>query len=405
MKKESNWKKTFFTIWTGQAFSQLSSSVLQMAIVWDLIANTNSSIVLALSGIMAFLPQGILGPFIGVFIDRYDRKKIMIISDLVIALASLSLVIEGIFGSLPIWLVMVVLCIRSIGTAFHTPSLQAVTPLIVPSDMLAKCSGYSQTLQSVSLIISPALAAVLYAVWDINYIILIDVIGALIALITLAVSKIPKLDKVEISEIPNVISEAVDGIKALKRHNLLVFMIICALFSLVYMPIYVLYPMMTLDYFGKTSWHAGFVEIVFGVGMLVGAVTLGAFGGFKNKIHTMMLSTLLIGIGLLLSGILSTNGFIWFAVFSVVIGFASPFYTGIQTVIFQEKIEPEYLGRVMSLVGSLMVISTPVGIAISGFVSEQIGIENLFLTLGIIIIMISLLFVAIPSVREVGKSN
>ena len=404
MKKQQNWKKTFFTIWTGQAFSQLSSSVLQMAIVWDLIANTNSSIILALSGIMAFLPQGLLGPFIGVFIDRYDRKTIMVISDLVIALASLSLVVVGMFGVLPIWLVMMVLCIRSIGSAFHTPSLQAVTPLIVPNDMLAKCSGYSQTLQSVSLIISPALAAALYAVWDINYIILIDVVGALIALITLAVSNIPKLEDIEKSEVPNIIEEAKDGIKALKRHNLLVFMIICALFSLVYMPIYVLYPMMTLSYFGGTSWHAGFVEIVFGVGMLIGAVTLGVCGGFKNKIHTMTISTLLIGLGLLLSGTLPVNGFIWFAVLSGIIGFASPFYTGIQNVIFQEKIEPEYLGRVMSLSGSLMVISTPVGIAISGFVSEKIGIENLFLVLGIIIVVISLLFVGIPSVRKCGRT-
>lgn len=403
MKKENNWKKTFFTIWTGQAFSQLSSSVLQMAIVWDLIANTNSSIILALSGIMAFLPQGLLGPFIGVFIDRYDRKKIMIISDIVIAAASLLLVVAGMFGPLPIWLVMVVLCIRSIGAAFHTPSLQAVTPLIVPTDMLAKCSGYSQTLQSVSLIISPALAAALYAVWDINYIILIDVLGALIALATLLVSRIPKLDNVEKSAVPNVIEEAKDGIKALKRHNLLAFMIICALFSLVYMPIYVLYPMMTLSYFGGTSWHAGFVEIVFGVGMLIGALVLGAWGGFKNKIHTITVSTLLIGLGLLISGLLPVSQFIWFAVLSAIIGFASPFYTGIQTVIFQEKIESEYLGRVMSLVGSLMVISTPVGIAISGFVSEQIGIENLFLVLGIIIIVISLLFVAVPSVRKSGE--
>lgn len=403
MKKESNWKKTFFTIWAGQAFSQLSSSVLQMAIVWDLIANTNSSIILALSGIMAFLPQGLLGPFIGVFIDRYDRKKIMIVSDLVIALASLSLVVAGIFGPMPIWLVMIVLCIRSIGTAFHTPSLQAVTPLIVPNNMLAKCSGYSQTLQSVSLIISPALAAALYAILDINYIVLIDVIGALIALITLAVSKIPKLDNVEKSEVLNVIIEAKDGIKALRRHNLLTFMIICALFSLVYMPIYVLYPMMTLSYFCKTSWHAGLVEIIFGIGMLVGAVTLGSWGGFKNKIYTIMLSTLLIGFGLLFSGLLPLSGFIWFAVLSSIIGFASPFYTGIQTVIFQDKVEPKYLGRVMSLVGSLMVISTPIGIFISGFISEQIGINSLFTLLGIIIVIISLLFIAIPSVRDVEK--
>lgn len=69
--------KTFFTIYFGQAVSQLTSSVLQMAIVWYLIAEGASGIIIALSGIMAFLPQGILGLFVGVYIDRHNRKAII----------------------------------------------------------------------------------------------------------------------------------------------------------------------------------------------------------------------------------------------------------------------------------------------------------------------------------------
>lgn len=400
---ELNWKKAFFTIWTGQAVSQLSSSVLQMAIIWYLIADTQSPIIVSLSGIMAFLPQGLLGPFIGVFIDRYNRKVIMIVSDLVVAFASLVLVVSGIFSELPVWLIMLVLLIRSVGMAFHTPSLQTVTPLIVPKNMLAKCSGYSQTLQSISLIVSPGLAAVLFAVLDINYIILIDVVGALIALTTLVIVKVPDRKR-ENTEIPNVLREAVDGIRELKDKNLVGFMLLGAIFNLFYMPLFVLFPMMPLSYFGMTEWHAGLVEIVFGIGMLVGAGGLSFWGGTNNKVYTVMWAVFVIGVSLTISGTLPPSGFVLFAVLSAFLGLATPF-VNLQNVVFQQHIDDEYLGRVMSLSGSLMVIATPIGITLSGVMAEFIGIDNLFFILGIFIIVTSFLYWVIPSVRNSDKPN
>ena len=112
------WKVQFVKIWTGQAVSLLTSSVLQMASVWYLTERTGSSAVLSFATLIGFLPQAVLGTFIGVFIDRYSRKKIMICADLFIAAASLILVAVGMFGEIPIWLIMIVLFVRSIGSAF-----------------------------------------------------------------------------------------------------------------------------------------------------------------------------------------------------------------------------------------------------------------------------------------------
>jgi DHA3 family macrolide efflux protein-like MFS transporter len=152
---DMNWKKSFFTIWAGQAVSLITSAVLQMALIWYITFRTNSAAALSLASIIAFLPQAVLGPFIGVLIDRWNRKTIMIVSDLFIAAVAGVMAIIGIYGEIPVWGVMVVLGIRSIGTAFHTPSLSAVTPLIVPEDSLTKYAGFSQSLSSVSLILSP----------------------------------------------------------------------------------------------------------------------------------------------------------------------------------------------------------------------------------------------------------
>lgn len=392
-----NINKTFLIVYTGQAISQLTSSILQMAIVWYLITETNSSNIVALSGIVGFLPQGVLGLFIGVFIDRFDRKKIMIISDLLIAAASLSLSISGFFGGISIPLIMIVLFIRSVGTAFHVPSLQAITPLIVSKDELPKYSGYSQTLQSISLLLSPVLASFFFSIWSLQAIVMLDVLGAIIGVFTLCIVTIPKI-KIDFENTKiDIALEMKEGIATLKKNRLFNFMLLGAAFSIVYIPIFVLYPMMTLSYFGKNQWYAGAIEVVFAIGMLIGSLVLGATGGGKRKIVTIAFFCFIIGISLSISGILGKNMFLGFALCSTLLGFATPFYQGLQIVVFQQKIQEKYLGRVMSLSGSLMAIGTPIGIGLSGIISDKIGVENFFLYSGILIIFISILYLTVQT--------
>ena len=143
---QQNWKKVFYTIWTGQAFSQLSSSILQFAIVWYLTDKTKSGIVLSLAMLVGYLPQELLGPFIGVYIDRLNRKMIMAVSDLIIAGVSLLLAFAALGGEPKIWLILLVMLARAIGSAFHNPTLQAITPQLVPKEELTKCAGYTQSL-------------------------------------------------------------------------------------------------------------------------------------------------------------------------------------------------------------------------------------------------------------------
>lgn len=392
-----NINKTFLIVYTGQAISQLTSSILQMAIVWYLITETNSSNIVALSGIVGFLPQGVLGLFIGVFIDRFDRKKIMIISDLLIAAASLSLSVSGFFGEISIPLIMIVLFIRSVGTAFHVPSLQAVTPLIVSKDELPKYSGYSQTLQSISLLLSPVLAGFFFSIWSLQAIVMLDVLGAIIGVFTLCIVTIPKI-KIDFENTKiDIALDMKEGIATLKKNRLFNFMLLGAAFSIVYIPIFVLYPMMTLSYFGKNQWYAGAIEVVFAIGMLIGSLVLSATGGGKRKIVTIAFFCFIIGISLSISGILGKNMFLGFALCSTLLGFATPFYQGLQIVVFQQKIQEKYLGRVMSLSGSLMAIGTPIGIGLSGIISDKIGVENFFLYSGILIIFISILYLTVQT--------
>lgn len=271
MEKYNNWKLKFYTIWAGQAVSLITSAILQMAIIFYLTEKTGSAMVLSMASLVGFLPYAVFGPAIGVLVDRHDRKKIMIGADLIIAAAGAVLAIVALYMELPIWMVMVVLFIRSIGTAFHTPALNAVTPLLVPEEQLTKCAGYSQSLQSISYIVSPAVAALLYSVWELNAIIAIDVLGAVIASITVAIVRIPKLGDQVQSLKPNFIREMKEGMAVLRQNKgLFALLLVGTLYMFVYMPINALYPLITMEYFNGTPMHISITEIAYASGMLIG---------------------------------------------------------------------------------------------------------------------------------------
>lgn len=399
-----DWKRNFFTIWIGQAFSQLSSSVLQFAIIWYLTNKTGSAVVLSIAMMMGFLPQGLLGPFIGVWIDRYNRKRIMIISDLFISAASLAMVIAGWMGMLSTGLILAVLLLRSIGSAFHTPCLQAVTPQIVPPDQLTRCSGYSQALESVSQILSPVIAAVLYSSWSLSGIIFLDVIGALIAVAALKMAVIPQMHRDENPGKVQVLREALEGFRILRtRKGMLGLVLISSLYTVALMPTSALFPLMSMSYFHGTSTYASVVEVVFSVGLLLGSLVLSKWGGTKNRIYTIFGSFLLMSFSLFVSGMLPSGGFYIFVLCSGLMGISGPFYWGMYTPLLQSHFEAKYLGRILSLSGSIRLISGPLGLAFSGAFAEKYGVETWFLIAGGLVLLASILCFAVPSVRNCDK--
>ncbi len=400
------WKRNFFTIWTGQAFSQFSSSVLQFAIVWYLTDQTGSAMVLSVAMMMGFLPQGILGLFTGVFIDRYSRKRIMMISDLLIAAASFVMVIAGRLGSISTGLILVVLFLRSVGSAFHNPCLQAVTPQIVPPDQLTRCSGYSQAVESVSQILSPVVAAVLYSSWSLSGIVFLDVLGALIAVFTLGITVIPELYRDEKDGKVQVLREAFEGFQILRTNKGMLGLVwIGSLYTLAMMPTSALFPLMSMSYFKGTSTHASIVEVIFSVGLLFGSLILAKWGGTKNRVYSIIGSFLLMSISLFVSGLLPPGGFHIFVICSWLMGVSGPFYWGSYTPLLQSNFETKYLGRVLSLSGSIRLLSGPIGLTVSGTLAGKYGVEKWFLIAGGLVLLASFLCIMIPSVRNCDNNK
>src|SRR5512138_3132898 len=152
------WAGRFFTVWAGQALSLFGSALVQFALIWWLTQKSGSATVLAIATLVGMLPQIVIGPFAGAYVDRGNRRLIMILADGTIAAFSLLLAYLFATGTVQIWHVYAILAIRALGGAFHYPAMAASTPLMVPREQLTRINGLNQALQGVNSLVAPPVA-------------------------------------------------------------------------------------------------------------------------------------------------------------------------------------------------------------------------------------------------------
>ncbi|MDF9839818.1 MULTISPECIES: MFS transporter [unclassified Paenibacillus] len=386
-----HWKRTFAFIFSGQIFSILTSSMVQFSIIWHLTETTGSASVLMIAGLVGFLPQAILGPFIGVWLDRWNRKLTMIISDSMIAVTSLILGAYYLWGDPSLWVVYVVLFIRSVASSFHAPSFQAAVPLIAPEDQLTRVAGWQQMVFSASSILGPALGIAVYSATSLGTVLLLDVAGALIANVMLLMVKIHQ-PKPEVVQAPSFRQEFILGWRTFVSAKPIVFITIAmAGFSVVFMPLAMLFPLMTLEHFGRGGYSASVIEAVFGFGMIAGGVLLSVLSSKWRDSTYMSVSLVIIGLTCLLSGVVGSGAFVAFAVLSFFMGAAAPLFNGPYMAMIQKAYEPETLGRVISLVSSIGMLSSPIGLALAGPVADRYGVQVWFFWSGIVVALIGII--------------
>ncbi len=268
----NNWKKVFAIIWTGQFFSILTSSLVNFAIILWLTFETKSAETLAFATIAAMLPQGILGMFSGVFIDRWSRKKIMILSDSFIAFCTLILAFLFYSEQAEVWQIYLLLALRSIGSAFHAPSMQASIPLLAPESQLLRIAGINQMINSACNIARPALGALAITTLAMPVVLMLDVIGAILACTSLTFVKIPNPPPGKHAGENNVLQDLKEAQREVVSHRgmpLLLILSIIAIFFI--MPVSVLFPLITLNHFSGDAFQMSLIEAIWGVGALWGS--------------------------------------------------------------------------------------------------------------------------------------
>lgn len=397
-----HWRRNIYLFLTSQFLSGITSMVVQYAIIWYLTKQTGSATVLSLATLLGMLPMALLSPFVGPFVDRLNNKGLLIVPDIIAAIFAIILSVVGTLqDTFPLWLIFISLLVRAIAQTFQMPTIQSILPTMVPPEELTKINGQLGMVQSANMIIAPALGAFLFAIVPINFLILLDVVGAVIGITLLLFVSIPEHPVID--EPVHLLTDAKFGLDKLRNTpGLWAFTLIGAAFTLMFMPAASLYPLMTMGYFHGTVGQAGLIEVVYSVGMLAGGTIIGIFGNWRNRMKPILWSMLAMGLTFGASGFLpgTQRGFILFVILNALAGMATPFFSTLMMAMIQQSFLPEHLGRVLGVMNSITSIAGPLGLIFAGPLADVIGVEKLFIIGGMGSLICGLTMLLMPTVRR-----
>ncbi|HWR12482.1 MAG TPA: MFS transporter [Rectinemataceae bacterium] len=391
---DKEWKKNLTLFLGSQAISIFGSMLVQYAIMWHITLTANSGSVQTLYIICGILPTFFISPFAGVWADRHDRRKLIMLSDSMIAATTLIVAIVFLLGgkkSLP--LLLLASAVRAVGQGIQTPSVGAFLPQLVPQEHLTKANAFASTIQSIIMLASPLLSAALLSFASIEAIFFVDVATATIAVSILGFFlKVPPhkraTEKIELS----YFHDLREGFSYIGSHTYLrSFFIFCAMFFFFAAPVAFLTPLQVTRSFGGDVWRLTAIEICFSLGMMGGGLFMGIWGGLKNRVRTMALSSFLTGIFTIVLGVVPV--FWIYLLFMGLVGVSMPIFNTPATVLLQEKVEPYSLGRVFGVMGMISSVMMPVGMLLFGPIADAVRIEWLLVGSGAVIALLGFFLV------------
>lgn len=393
------WARRVTLFLSAQTISMFGSFLVQYAIFWHLTLTTKSGLVLALAAIFGFLPQAIVSIFAGVWADRINRKIMIIAADVAIAAATLGLAFLMLSGISDLWLIFLVMGVRSIGAGIQMPAVNAMIPQIVPSDKLMRVNGISSSIQSAMGLLAPVAAAAVYANMSIVPIFFIDVVTAVIGVSIFAFIKVPSLDRVNAADKPSYFADLKDGMTYIFTHDLVrwVMGVFAIVFLLAVAPSN-LSPLLIARNFGSEVWKLTVAEILFSVGMALGGIALATFATKVNKISLIIATSVTFGVLSMAMGF-SPNLWIFYGLFFIIGLIVPSFFTSAMTIL-QETVEPERQGRVFGFVGIVISVAMPLGMSVLGPLADVVPVENLLVASGATQIIAVGLAVLLPAGRR-----
>lgn len=385
MNRYDNWKRKTAKFLIAQTISLFGSSLVQYAIIWYITLITASGSIMTIATICGYVPQMIISMFAGVWLDRYSRKKLIIAADSLIACSTGLIAILFLIGYQEIWLLFILLIIRSMGTGVQTPAVNAFLPQIVPKDNLMKVNGINSMLSSITIFLSPAVSGLLLTITSIELTFFIDVITAFIGVgITLTISEIKKEEEKKIQR--NMLQDIKEGMHYLQNHKpikqqLIYIMIVAVLIS----PAAFLTPLLVSRAFGQEVWKLTVSQMVFSFGAIVGGALISIWGGFQNRRDTIIAATIFYGMMMIGIGIAPIYGV--YLLFNGLIGISMPCYNAPVQVFFQENVEEEMQGRVFGMLQIANACALPFGTVLFGPLADIISVQTILILTGIVVVL------------------
>ncbi|MBN2501935.1 MAG: MFS transporter [Anaerolineales bacterium] len=404
------WKAPFFTIWTGQAISLLGSQLVQFALIWYLTQRTSSGTVLAIATLVGLVPQVFIGPFLGALVDRWNRRVIMIVSDGVIALATIGLAVLFALGTPQIWHIYLLMFIRSLAGGFHYNAMGASTSLMVPKENLPRIQGLNQTLQGGMNVLSAPLGALLLEVLPMQGVLAIDVFSAAFAIVPLFFIAVPQPERIISADNGGSNTSMWDDLREGLRYvrtwpGLLTMLIMAALINFLITPGFSLLPLLIKDHFGGGAPQLAAMNSGWGIGVIAGGLLLGVWGGFKRQIATSMLGLIVMGAATAVIGFLPAGLFLAAIAAMLLAGIFNVMTNGPIMGVLQAAVDPQMQGRVFTLISSACSAMMPIGLIVAGPLSDLVGIQAWFIVGGIVCVLMGLAGFFVPALMSLADGH
>lgn len=374
------WKGRAARFVTSQMVSMLGSAMVRYSIVWLITLRTGSGVMMMISVLCSFLPQLVVSFFAGTWADKYNRKTLIIIADLMIAAASLLLGGLMFFGFEDLWLYFLVSAFGSLCQGIQSPAVSAFTTQIIPKNKLMQVNGMSSSLSSFVMLLAPVLSGIIMTAGGLWPIFAIDVVTALTAICIIGFIRAPEAVKNGEEEEATFIG----GIRYIVKNKFIQDMIVfLGIMMFLITPAAMLSPLQVTRTFGDEVIYLTGLEIAFSVGTIVGGVLVGFIVKRFKKQAIAALATFILGLLTASLSVLDFNFFVY-CIPMLLTGFFVPLFNVPLVTLFQENVRPDMMGRVFGFVSLVNSCMFPIGMLLFGPLADLIDIRILMLVTGLL---------------------
>ncbi len=361
--------KKFMTIWIGELISCIGSGMTAFALSIYVYELTKSVTMVSLVTLLAYMPGILLSPIGGILADRYDRRLMMILGDLLSGLGLVYMLVMLQLGSNSMAPILIGVTVNSVFVALLEPSYKATVTDLLTEEEYAKASGLVQLAGNAKYLISPALAGVILAVVDIRVILVLDIMTFIITVAAVTIVRKTITKPIERKEFKGIVEEMRVGFNFIKGNkgvaSLIVIMTLVCFFLGFVQTLAV--PMILAV---SDARNAGIMESISAIGMIVGSIIIGVVGIKKNHTSLLVITSTICGAFMALIGV--NNNIYYMGVMLFMFFMMLPFMNTCADVLIRVSIPNELQGRVWGLIGLITQFGTVIAYASCGVLADKI---------------------------------
>ena len=378
--------KNFRYYWIGMCISLVGTWMQNIAQPWLAYNLTNSPFLLSLIGVLQFTPVLLFSLFAGVIVDKFSKKRILIITQFSSLIISLILSILIWNGQIQYWHIVVMSTILGVVNTFDMPTRQSMVIELVGKNDLVNAIALNSMAFNIARIIGPSIAGIVMGYAGIASCFFINSISYGAVLISLFFIKSTPVKKKTRND-HKIIEEIKDGLKYIYHNKILLYTLLVMTIIGTFAPNFnVLVPVFAKEILKQNEAGFGILMSFMGFGSFVGAMFMASLSKSGPKKFVIYVVPLIVGAFLFFIGI--TNIFLVTGVFLAATGFFFIIFTSSANSALQLNSSNEYRGRVMSVYTLVFAGSTPIGNLYAGLFSEHFSARVGFIACGTIIILL-----------------